>query len=197
MAQSRKQPEHDSMAGPDAHDPGQTAEKLLREQPTLAPLSPTEASGAAGLPALSGPPDSVQPFGQAGSRVVDRFEVISELGSGGFGTVYKAHDPELRRDVAIKVPHRHRVASPKDAEAYLAEARILASLDHVHIVPVYDVGRTADGLCYVVSKFIEGCDLAGQIQRSCPTTEQSAELVATVADALHYAHRKGLVHRDI
>ena len=89
-----------------------------------------------------------------------RYRIAAGSARGGFGTVYLAHDDELQRPVAIKVPHRQRVTRPEDAEAYLAEARILASLDHPHIVPVYDVGRTDDGLCFVVSKYIEGSDLA-------------------------------------
>src|SRR5262249_41914283 len=104
---------------------------------------------------------------------------------------------ELRRQVAIKVPHRHRVAQPEDVEKYLAEARILASLDHPHIVPVHDVGRTDDGLCFVVSKWIEGSDLKIKIKEARLAFTESAELVARVAEALHYAHRRGLVHRDI
>ena len=66
--------------------------------------------------------------------------------------------------VAIKVPNPERVAGPGDVEAYLAEARALARLDHPNIVPVYDVGRTDDGLCYVVSKYIDGSDLAERMQ---------------------------------
>src|SRR5262249_54897937 len=84
-----------------------------------------------------------------------RYRITAKLGSGGFGVVYRGHDDDLNRDVAIKVPHRHRVSSPEDVEAYLAEGRTLARLDHPGIVPVYDVGRTADGLCYLVSKFVE------------------------------------------
>ena len=99
--------------------------------------------------------------------------------------------------MAIKVPNPERVAGPEDVEAYLSEARILARLDHPHIVPVYDVGRTDDGLCYVVSKYIEGSDLAERIRQGRPSFRESAELVATVAEALHYAHTRGLVHRDI
>src|SRR5205823_9908254 len=82
-------------------------------------------------------------------------------------------------------------------ETYWAEARILASLDHPHIVPVHDVGRTEDGLCYIVSKFIEGSNLAQRTREVRPAISESAELVATVAEALHHAHRRGLVHRDI
>ncbi len=77
------------------------------------------------------------------------------------------------------------------------EARILASLDHPHIVPVHDVGSTEDGLPFVVSKFIEGNDLKEKIKDSRPSFTESADLVATIAETLHYAHRKVLVHRDI
>jgi serine/threonine protein kinase len=126
-----------------------------------------------------------------------RYRITALLGKGSFGVVYRGYDDELRRDVAIKVPHRHRIVQPADVEAYLAEARVLASLDHPHIVPVYDVGRTADGLCFVVSKFIAGSDLKTKIQEARTPSAESAELIAVVAEALHYAHRKGLVHRDL
>ena len=77
---------------------------------------------------------------------IGRYPVIRLLGQGGFGRVYLAHDDDLERSVAIKVPNPERISRPEDVEAYLNEARILASLDHPHIVPVYDVGRTDDGL---------------------------------------------------
>ena len=128
---------------------------------------------------------------------IGRYRVISVLGEGGFGRVYLAHDDQLDRSVAIKVPRRDRISRPEDADAYLAEARVLASLDHPHIVPVHDVGTTDDGLCYVVSKLIEGNDLAHQIQQARLSLQQATELIATIAEALHYAHRKGLVHRDV
>src|SRR5262249_18002583 len=97
----------------------------------------------------------------------------------------------------IKVPHRQRVSSPEDVEAYLAEARTLAHLDHPGIVPVYDVGRTADGLCYLVSKFVEGPDLMRRLERGRPPFAQSAALAAQAALALHHAQQRGLVHRDV
>jgi serine/threonine protein kinase/formylglycine-generating enzyme required for sulfatase activity len=126
-----------------------------------------------------------------------RYRVEKLLGEGGFGRVYLAHDDDLQRPVAVKVPHRSRVTQPEEVAEYLAEARVLASLDHANIVPVYDVGRTDDGLCFVVSKFIEGSDLKQTIQAGRPSFHESAALVATVAEALHYAHRNGLVHRDV
>ena len=100
--------------------------------------------------------------------------------------------------MAIKVPNPERVAGPGDVEAYLAEARVLAKLDHPNIVPVYDVGRTDDGLCYVVSKYIEGSDLAERLKQgrpSCPRVGRAGRRSSPCA--LHHAHTRGLVHRDI
>ncbi len=128
---------------------------------------------------------------------IGRYRVLRRLGQGGFGRVYLARDDELERSVAIKVPNPERVAGPEDIAAYLAEARNLARLDHPHIVPVYDLGRTDDGLCYVVSKYVEGSDLAARLLADRPSWREAAELTAVVAEALHHAHARGLVHRDI
>ena len=85
----------------------------------------------------------------------------------------------------------------EDAEAYLTEARTVANLDHPNIVPVFDVGSTEDCPCYVVSKYIDGTDLASRLKQSRLSIHETVELVATVAEALHHAHKQGLVHRDI
>jgi serine/threonine protein kinase/formylglycine-generating enzyme required for sulfatase activity/tetratricopeptide (TPR) repeat protein len=119
------------------------------------------------------------------------------LGQGGFGRVYLAHDDDLDRQVAIKVPNPKRLEHAEDVEAFLLEARILAKLDHPNIVPVHDVGRTDDGLCFVVSKLIDGSDLAFRMGQARPSCRDAADLVATIADALHHAHTRGLVHRDV
>jgi serine/threonine protein kinase/formylglycine-generating enzyme required for sulfatase activity len=128
---------------------------------------------------------------------VGRYRVERVLGEGGFGRVYLARDEQLQRGVAVKVPHRRLVARPEDAEAYLAEARTAAGLDHPNIAPVFDVGSTADCPCFIVSKFIEGCTLALQLRDARPAPAEAAGLVAMVAEALHHAHRKGIVHRDV
>jgi formylglycine-generating enzyme required for sulfatase activity len=163
------------------------------------PLSPLAATQPVRSETLTDPrPVPTMPLtSDPPPEQLGRYRITIVLGSGGFGVVYKGHDEELRRDVAIKVPHRHRITSPQDADAYLTEARILASLDHPGIVPVFDVGHMADGLCYVVSKFIEGHDLAARIRGARPGVEETVRIVASVADALHHAHQRGLVHRDV
>jgi eukaryotic-like serine/threonine-protein kinase len=128
---------------------------------------------------------------------VGRYRIERVLGQGGFGLVYLAHDDQLQRLVAIKLPHRKLVDRPEAAEAYLTEARTVANLDHPHIVPVFDIGSTEDCPCYVVSKYIDGTDLATRLKRSRLSIREAVELVATVAEALHHAHKQGLVHRDI
>lgn len=143
------------------------------------PISPDDAAPA-------------QPLKQIG-----RYRIEKVLGKGGFGLVYLAHDEQLDRLVAIKVPHATLISKPEDAEAYLTEARTVANLDHPGIVPVHDVGSTDDCPCYVVSKYIEGTDLSTKLKETRLKYRDAAELVATVAEALHYAHKQGLVHRDV
>jgi serine/threonine protein kinase/formylglycine-generating enzyme required for sulfatase activity len=126
-----------------------------------------------------------------------RYPILGKLGSGYFGIVYKGHDVDLDRYVAIKVPQRDRLNRTEDVELYLREARILAGLDHPNIVPVYDLGRCEDGLCFVVSKFIKGSNLHAAIAEAPFEILDSVKLIAAVAEALHTAHRQGVVHRDI
>ncbi|MBL9124039.1 MAG: serine/threonine-protein kinase, partial [Planctomycetaceae bacterium] len=128
---------------------------------------------------------------------VGRYRVLKQLGTGGFGTVYLTQDTELDRLVAVKVPHPERIARAGEEQRYIDEARIVARLDHPAIVPVYDVGRGDDGRIFVVSKYIEGSDLAHWLKQQRPGAARAARWIVTIAEALHYAHTKGLVHRDI
>src|SRR5208337_3892515 len=159
--------------------------------------SPDETKNLSETEGTKPPGEGSSGFSGGDDKKIGRYTILGRLGQGGFGRVYLAHDHDLDRPVAIKVPNPERIAHPEDVEAFLTEARILAKLDHPNIVPVHDVGRTADGLCFVVSKLIEGSDLAVRIGQARPSFRDSAELVATIADALHYAHTRGLVHRDI
>jgi eukaryotic-like serine/threonine-protein kinase len=167
-----------------------------------APAEPSNGSSdeTRSLPGTDGPhppPGSSSDFSDVDPSKIGRYRIIRRLGQGGFGRVYLAHDDDLDRAVAIKVPSPERITRSEDLEAFLIEAKVLAKLDHPHIVPVFDVGRTEDGLCFVVSKLIEGSDLSVRMDQARPSLRDSAELVATIAEALHYAHTRGLVHRDI
>jgi WD40 repeat protein/tRNA A-37 threonylcarbamoyl transferase component Bud32 len=129
-------------------------------------------------------------------RRLGRYELLGVVGTGSFGTVYKARDPELDRVVAIKIPRDGNVNGKGDVERFLREASSVARLRHPSIVSIYDVDESA-GLPFLVSEFVEGITLADLLATKRPPPQESAELVAAVADALQYAHDMGVVHRDI
>jgi class 3 adenylate cyclase/tetratricopeptide (TPR) repeat protein len=127
-----------------------------------------------------------------------RYRVIGLLGKGSFGTVYAAEDTELKRTVAVKVPHR--LMPGKAADYFLQEARRLAQLKHPGIVTVYDVGfepAFEGGRHYIVSDFVTGVSLKEWLRNHRPTWEQTVAIVAAVADALGHAHAHGVIHRDV
>jgi hypothetical protein len=130
-------------------------------------------------------------------RHLGRFELIDRVGSGGFGTVYKARDTELDRIVAIKVPRAITLDDgSEEGKRFLREARSVAQLRHPSIVSVYEVGDS-DGIPFLVQDFVEGITLADLMTSERLPPRQAAELVATIADALQYAHDQGVVHRDV
>jgi serine/threonine protein kinase len=131
-----------------------------------------------------------------GQRKLGKFELIDAVGFGAFGTVFKAHDPELDRIVAIKVPRSGNLATREDLQRFVREARSVARLRHPSIVPVYEVGQ-ADSMPYLVSEFVQGMTLADLLTARRPSPEKAAALLAEVADALQYAHDHGVVHRDV
>jgi tRNA A-37 threonylcarbamoyl transferase component Bud32 len=131
-----------------------------------------------------------------GRRRLGRFELIESVGVGAFGTVYKARDPRLDRVVAIKVPHAGSLATEGDRDRFLREARSVAQLRHPAIVPVHEVGEH-EGVTYLVSDFVQGLTLADFLTGRRPAPREAARLVAEVAQALRYAHERGVVHRDI
>jgi hypothetical protein len=130
----------------------------------------------------------------SGRRVGD-FELIRPLGSGGFGTVWQARDVRLQRTVALKIS-RFRHLAEDELELFWREARAAAQLRHPHIVPVHEIGREGPTI-YLVHDYIEGTNLARWLVEQSLTARESAMLVATVAEALHYAHESGIVHRDV
>jgi len=135
---------------------------------------------------------------EQGSRALGRFQIVRELGRGGFGVVFLADDPMLGRRVALKVPRLEALADPGLRERFLREARAAASLDHPNVVPVYEAGQV--GLvCYIVSAYCPGPTLAAWLRdHNGPVDPRwAAELVATLADAVQHAHDHGVFHRDL
>jgi WD40 repeat protein/tRNA A-37 threonylcarbamoyl transferase component Bud32 len=124
------------------------------------------------------------------------YELLGIVGTGSFATVYKARDPKLDRVVAIKIPRGGQAAGHSDKERFLREGRSVARLRHPSIVSIYKVGE-ADGQPYLVSEFVEGITALDLLLSRRPSPRESAELVASIADALQYAHDMGVVHRDI
>ena len=129
----------------------------------------------------------------------ERFEILEELGVGSFGYVFKAHDTELDRIVALKVQRglaTHGEAS-EEKDRFLREARSAAQLEHPGIVSLYQSGENEDGVCYLVTEYVCGTTLEQRIHDDRPDAAVSARLVAEIADALHYAHTHGVIHRDV
>jgi serine/threonine-protein kinase len=129
---------------------------------------------------------------------IGRYEVVETLGKGGMGVVYRARDPELGRDVAIKVVLAWAQYDPDAMERFNREARVVAQLQHPHIVTVFDAGRTEDDLPYFVMEYLEGTDL-GEVLGMAGTLAPSRALryALQVCDGLSYAHAREIVHRDI
>lgn len=129
-------------------------------------------------------------------RRIGRYEVICLIGRGAFGEVFLGRDPSLDRSVAIKVPNRERMMEAGGPDQLMDEARVVARIDHPHVVPVYDYGKTDDGDCFIVSKYIRGRELRSEIRKPISHFE-AAQITAALARALHAAHRVGVVHRDV
>jgi WD40 repeat protein len=142
---------------------------------------PADASTAVPTPAVS---------------QVGRFQIRRHLGEGAFGTVYLAHDPQLDRAVAVKVPHTAVLTNPKRVERFLREARAAAQLRHPHIVPVFETG-TEGGTLYIASAFVEGKPLTDTYGEGGTEFPRAVRLVRELCEALAYAHDEGIVHRDV
>ena len=134
---------------------------------------------------------------QPGDLIADRYELEELVGTGGMSTVFRAHDLQLERRVAIKILHEHYAADPEYLERFRREARAVARLSHPNIVTVIDRGD-ADGRQYIVFEHVEGENLKELCVRSGRLpVRQALELALAVADGLAFAHDHGLVHRDV
>jgi TolB-like protein len=124
------------------------------------------------------------------------YEIRCSLGRGGMGEVYRAADPRLGREVAVKILSADTASDPDSIRRFEKEARAVASLSHPHIVPLFDVGE-AEGLRYVVTELVDGETLRSLLQSGPLPTHEAARIASEVAEGLAAAHEKGLVHRDI
>ncbi|MEA1899350.1 MAG: serine/threonine-protein kinase [Thermodesulfobacteriota bacterium] len=125
-----------------------------------------------------------------------RYEIIKELGKGGMGVVYQAHDPQIDRPVALKVLREDRVVSEDFVSRFFKEAKFIGRLSHPNIVTVYDVGRD-HGTIYIAMEYLHGQPFNEVIRSGRLSVEKIIDIALQVANALGYAHEKGIVHRDI
>jgi len=128
---------------------------------------------------------------------LDRFELQAELGVGSFGYVFRAWDPRLERQVALKVQRAGSFASRDEVQRFLREAKSAAPLKHPAIVSLYETGQTADGVGYLVCEYIDGPTLEARLRDGPLSPAEAAEIAAELASALDYAHQNGVIHRDI
>jgi serine/threonine protein kinase len=125
-----------------------------------------------------------------------RYEVVKELGRGTMGVVYQAHDPQIDRMVALKVLRPDRVVSQDFVLRFLREAKAIGRISHPNIVTVYDVGQDR-GTIYIAMEYLEGRPLNEAIKGRTLPPEEAVRMCSEVAEALGYAHGKGIIHRDI
>jgi serine/threonine-protein kinase len=129
-------------------------------------------------------------------------ELLEVLGAGGMGVVFKARQPTLDRDVAVKLLRETHLGDSGQCERFLQEARAVARLQHPHLVRLYEFGEVpsidgAASLPYLVLEYVPGGSLATQLRGSPQPPEEAAHLVEALAEAIHYAHLQGVIHRDL
>jgi serine/threonine protein kinase len=142
------------------------------------------------------PPMTLQP-----SQQIENYRIDAVISEGGMGAIYRATDVNLMRPVAVKVMHSDLAADPSFQERFLQEARAAARLDHPSIVRIYHFGREAD-LLYIAMELVDGLSLGAYIRQLARLNqvvrlEETLTLIAQAADALGYAHRQGIIHRDV
>jgi Tol biopolymer transport system component len=124
------------------------------------------------------------------------YEIISAIGAGGMGEVYRARDSRLDRTIAVKVLAPNLSGNPEYRQRFEREARTVAALSHPHICPVYDIGAH-DGLDYLVMEYLEGENLAARLKKGPLPIDEALRYAIQIAGALDQAHRHGVVHRDL
>jgi serine/threonine protein kinase len=124
------------------------------------------------------------------------YQIVAPLGEGGMAAVYKAYQPAMERYVALKILPRHFAEDPQFVARFHREAKLLAQLQHPHILPVFDYGE-ADGYTYIVMPFVQGGTLADLLNGNSLPLPRIRQIISQIGDALNYAHARGMIHRDI
>src|SRR5688500_5354918 len=127
---------------------------------------------------------------------IGRYEVVKELGQGGMAVVYLARDPYMKRQAAVKVLPRQFTFDPQFRTRFQREAEVIATLEHPHIVPVYDFGEH-DGQPFIVMRYMSGGSLADRLSQGPLPISAIAALFDRIGSAMDYAHSLGVIHRDI
>jgi serine/threonine protein kinase/tetratricopeptide (TPR) repeat protein len=130
-------------------------------------------------------------------KTISHYEVISQLGSGGMGVVYKAHDTRLKRDVALKFLPTELSRDDGANERFMQEAQAASALNHQNVCSIYDIKETEDGRLYIVMPIYDGNTLKYRIDDGDLSQEQAVDIAQQIAEGLAAAHKKGIVHRDI
>ena len=142
------------------------------------------------------PPSEAAPSPGKTLRYFGDYELLEEIARGGMGVVYKARQVSLNRVVAVKMILAGRLARAAEVARFRAEARAVAGLQHANIVPIYEVGDQ-DGQNYFSMEFVDGPNLAQVVREHPLDAARAARYVRTVAEAIQYAHERGVVHRDL
>lgn len=129
-------------------------------------------------------------------RQFGHYQIVAPLGEGGMAAVYKAYQPNMERYVAIKVLPRHMSSSEEFVNRFKREAKLLAQLQHPHILPVFDYGE-ADGYPYIVMPFVQSGTLASLLQSRRLSLSEIRRIITQIGNALSAAHARGMIHRDI
>ncbi len=124
------------------------------------------------------------------------YEILTPLGAGGMGEVYRARDTRLGRDVAVKVLPAH-ITDSEARERFHREARAIAALQHPNICTLYDVGEAGDGQTFLVLELLDGQTLQQRLREGPLDVALMIDVSIAIADALHVAHQAGIIHRDI
>lgn len=172
---------------------------VQRGPPDFEPSSqeqPSQARFANERPSRGDKPSSSPTGPVASNERIGRFIIRERLGAGAFGVVYRAHDPVLNRDVAIKLPAAGALATDEARARFLREPQAAARLRHPHIVPVYEAGFDGPRF-FVASAFIAGKNLRAAIAAGEIDVRRAAEIACKLASALQSAHDQGIVHRDV